>query len=101
MASLTPNEKNKIEYLLSKLKQKTLQREEALELQSILEREKDEAFRIGDFILAMGAVFLLAALIGYLAEKVNIVENTKVSDNVSAKKIPKKKSRKHFFSILN
>jgi hypothetical protein len=101
MASLTPDEKNKIDYLLSKFKQKTLQREEALELQSLLEIEKDDAFKIGDFVLAMGAVFLLAALIGYLARKVDIIEpNTKVSDNLSVKKIPKKKSRKRLFSIL-
>jgi hypothetical protein len=35
----------------------------------ILEEKKDEAFNIGDLTLAMGIVFLLAGLIGYLAEK--------------------------------
>jgi hypothetical protein len=70
LASLTPKEKDRImNELLAKLKEERLQKNEGEQLRKILEEKKDEAFNIGDVALAMGIVFLLAGLIGYLAEK--------------------------------
>lgn len=68
MSSLTPSEMRKIEEMYLKLKNKTLQKQEAEEFKSILEKKKQDALNVGDFVLAMGAVFLLAGLIGYLVD---------------------------------
>lgn len=68
MSSLTPSEMRKIEEMYNKLKNKTLQKQEAHEFKLLLEKKKQDALNIGDFALAMGAVFLLAGLIGYLAD---------------------------------
>ena len=69
MASLTPREQDRImNQLIEKFKQERLNMEEATKLRGLLEEKKKEAFNIGDFALAMGIVFLLAGLIGYLAD---------------------------------
>jgi hypothetical protein len=85
-------EKKRIDDLLLKLKEKSLQKQEGHELQRLLERRKEEAFNTGNFVLAMGAILFGAVLISYLTE-IDIVEDTiQLSDKVSAEKIPKKKS---------
>ncbi len=71
MSSLTPSEMKKIEEMYLKLKSKTLQKQEAEEFKTILEKKKQDALNVGDFVLAMGAVFLLAGLIGYLSEELS------------------------------
>jgi hypothetical protein len=68
MSSLTPSEMKKIEEMYLKLKNKTLQKQEAEEFRALLEKKRQDAIDIGDFVLAMGAVFLLAGLIGYLTD---------------------------------
>ena len=69
MTSLTPREKDRIMHeLIEKFKQERLDMEDATRLRGLLEDKKTEAFDVGDFALAMGIVFLLAGLIGYLAE---------------------------------
>jgi hypothetical protein len=40
-----------------------------MQLRQILEEKKEEAFSMGDVGLALGMVFLLAGLIGYISEK--------------------------------
>ena len=51
MSSLTQHEKDKIDYLLAKLKDKTLPKAEGLELQLLLQKEKEEADAKGNAIL--------------------------------------------------
>jgi hypothetical protein len=34
----------------------------------LLKKEKDHALDIGDWVIGLGAIFLIAALIGYIAE---------------------------------
>lgn len=66
---MTSAEKERINQLLKKSKNKTLKKDdEAKELQILLEKRKKEAMDLGDFLLATGTVFLLAGLIGYLYE---------------------------------
>jgi hypothetical protein len=70
MASLTPREKDRImNDLIKKLKEESLEEQEAIKLRGLLEERKTEAFNLGDFALAVGIIFLLAGLIGYLSEK--------------------------------
>ena len=68
MSSLTPSEMKKIEEMYLKLKSKKLPKQEAEEFKTLLEKKKEDALNLGDFALATGAVFLLAGLIGYLAD---------------------------------
>ena len=68
MSSLTPSEMKKIEEMYLKLKKKELPKQEAEEFRLLLERKKEDALNLGDFALTTGAVFLLAGLIGYLAD---------------------------------
>lgn len=73
MASLTPREQDKImNALIEKLKEERLEEHETIKLRGLLEERKTEAFNLGDFALAMGIIFLLAGLIGYLAEKFHL-----------------------------
>ena len=70
MASLTPREKDRImNDLIKKPKEESLEEQEAIKLRGLLEERKTEAFNLGDFALAVGIIFLLAGLIGYLSEK--------------------------------
>ncbi len=69
MRSLTTSEMKKIEELYHKLKNKTLQKQEAEEFKTLLEKKKQETEDTGDFILAMCAVFILAGLVGYKFDK--------------------------------
>jgi hypothetical protein len=70
MASLTPREKDRImNDLIKKLKEESLEEQEAIKLRGLLEERKTEAFNLGDFALAVGIIFLLVGLIGYLSEK--------------------------------
>jgi hypothetical protein len=55
--------------LIKKLKEESLEEQEAIKLRGLLEERKTEAFNLGDFALAVGIIFLLAGLIGYLSEK--------------------------------
>jgi len=93
MSSLTQREKDKIEYLLAKLKEKTLPKDEGLELQTLLQREKEEASKTGNFLIATGAALLLAGLAGYLAQKVDLFEHTPVGNHVSVKKKSNKRNK--------
>lgn len=70
MASLTEREKDRImRDLLAKLKAENLEKQDGEKLKKILEEKKEQAFSIGDLVMAMGFVFILAGLIGYLAEQ--------------------------------
>jgi hypothetical protein len=91
VSSLTEVEKKRIDDLLLKLKEKRLEKQEGHELQRLLERRKEEAFNTGNFLLGVGAILFGAVLISYLTE-VNIGEDIKLGENLSAEKIPKKKS---------
>lgn len=69
-ASLTPREQDRImNELLEKFKQDTLEMEDARKLKDILEQKREQAFNLGDIALGLGIVFLLAGLIGYIAER--------------------------------
>ncbi|MDN5847675.1 MAG: hypothetical protein L0H53_15530 [Candidatus Nitrosocosmicus sp.] len=68
MSSLTPSEMKKIEEMYLKLKKKELSKQQAEEFKLLLEKKKQDALNLGDIALATGAVFLLAGLIGYVAD---------------------------------
>jgi hypothetical protein len=67
MSSLTENEKRRITELYNKLKEKNLNRNEAEEYQQLIERNKEEAQRIGDMVTFFGLILLGAALIMYVS----------------------------------
>ena len=54
--------------LLEKFKQEQLEKDDGETLKALLQERQDEAFNIGDVALAIGFAFLLAGLIGYLAQ---------------------------------
>jgi hypothetical protein len=69
MTSLTPREKERImKELLDKFKREQLAKDDAETLKVLLQEKQDEAFNIGDMVLAIGFAFLLAGLIGYLSQ---------------------------------
>lgn len=68
MSSLTEQEKRRIEEGLRRLKEKKLPLADAEELQTFVERKKEEALNIGDIAIAMGLILFGAALIIYLSD---------------------------------
>jgi hypothetical protein len=54
--------------LLEKFKQGTINKKDAEELKSILEREKDDASNTGNILLVLGIVILLGFVASYLAD---------------------------------
>jgi hypothetical protein len=63
--------------LLEKLKQGTINRNEAQELKVILEREREDASRQGNALLVLGIALLLGFLVQYLSEEKIIDKITK------------------------
>ena len=63
--------------LLEKLKQGTINRNEAQELKTILEREREDASRQGNALLVLGIALLLGFLVQYLSEEKIIDKITK------------------------
>jgi hypothetical protein len=66
-----------------------------------LEKEKQEALEAGEFLVLLGIIFLLTLVINFLSKHhVELFEGVTSGERDTAKKIAKKKSRKHFFSIM-
>lgn len=63
--------------LLEKLKQGTINRNEAQELKMTLEREREDASRQGNALLVLGIALLLGFLVQYLSEEKIIDKITK------------------------
>lgn len=62
-------EGQRIRYLASRLSNKTITTNEALELRMLLEQQEREAVHDGNFLVVMAIGFLLGLVIGYLAKK--------------------------------
>jgi hypothetical protein len=102
LTKLTSEEIQRRKLLVAKFKENAITREEAEELKQLLEKEKQEASEAGEFLVLLGIVFLLALVIDFLSKHhVKLFEGITAADGVTAKRIPKKKSRKRLFSILN
>lgn len=56
------------DYLLDKLRAKTLDEEEAIELRMMLENEKKNAISIGDIAVVLAIAILLGLLADYLSK---------------------------------
>jgi uncharacterized membrane protein YjjP (DUF1212 family) len=69
VSSLTPKEMEKIDRLVTEIKQKKLERENALELQQLLRHGQDEASKVGDNLLVIGLGLIMAGLIIYILDK--------------------------------
>ena len=65
----------KTDYLLERLKQRTLTREQAVELQRLLEIERDRALKRGNTDLAMKLAYFLIGLNGYIAGKFDLKDD--------------------------
>jgi hypothetical protein len=59
--------KNKIDSIIKRLNDKTLNRNEAENIQKVIEVKKKEAFKSGDIALTIGLGLLAGAIIAYLA----------------------------------
>jgi hypothetical protein len=57
------------DYLLDRLRDKTIERDEAIELKNILEKEKSEAINVGDIAVIIGLTILLGLVLEYLSKK--------------------------------
>jgi hypothetical protein len=57
------------EYLLDKLRKKTLDTNEISELQQILENERNRGINIGDIAIVMGALIILGLIADYTSKK--------------------------------
>ena len=57
------------EYLLDKLRKKTLDTNEISELQQILENERNRGINIGDVAIVMGALIILGLIADYTSKK--------------------------------
>lgn len=68
MNSLSLEQPSRRDFLLEGFRRRTITRNEAEELRNLLDHEREEAFNIGDLIIGLGAVFLLAALIVYITD---------------------------------
>lgn len=63
---MSDNETRRKNELLQKLQERTLSMDEHNELQNIMERERNNASRSGNWTVFFGALLLLAALAAYL-----------------------------------
>jgi hypothetical protein len=69
MSSLTESERKRIDEAYRKLKEKQLEIHDAEEIQTLVEKRKEQALNVGDIALAMGLILFGAALVMYLSEK--------------------------------
>jgi hypothetical protein len=63
------NEISRREYLLDRLRDGSIERNDALELKNILEKEKTEAIHVGDIAVIFGIAILLGLVIEQLSKK--------------------------------
>jgi hypothetical protein len=68
MTDLTPEEITRREILTFKLKDKKLTYGEAMELKKILEKEKEKASSLNDFMALFAVGFFLAALFTFISD---------------------------------
>lgn len=81
-------DKEKLRYLLERLSKRILQREEAVELQPLLQSLwKDVIKRGTDPDFASEIAQMLVALDGYIHGRIELVENVPISDRLDAEKI--------------
>jgi hypothetical protein len=80
-------DKEKLRYLLVRLSKRILQREEAVELQPILEKIRKDAIKQGDPDFASEIAQMIIALDGYIHGRIELVENVPISERLAAKKI--------------
>jgi hypothetical protein len=69
MIQLTPTENEVKEHLIEKFRIEPLTREETMELKRILEKERQQAFEMGDFALLLAIGALLVVLVDSLSSK--------------------------------
>jgi hypothetical protein len=69
MIQLTPTENEVKDYLIEKFRVEPLTTQETDELKRILEKEKQQAFEMGDFALLLAIAALLAVLVDSLSNK--------------------------------
>lgn len=79
--------KEKLRYLLEKLSNRTLHREEAEELKPLVERIWNDAVKQGDTDFASELAQMLIALDGYIHGRIDLVENVSISERLDAKKL--------------
>ena len=78
-------DKEKLRYLLEKLSNRTLQREEAMELKPLVERIWKDAIKQGDPDFASEVAQMLIALDGYIHGRIELVENVPISEKLDTK----------------
>lgn len=69
MIQLTPTENEMKDHLIQKFREEPLTVEEAKELKRILEKERQQAFEMGDFALLLAIGALLTVVIDSLSNK--------------------------------
>jgi hypothetical protein len=79
----------KLKDLFQRFKKGILTREEAIELEPLLERERKKALNKGDIELARDIVSMLIGLKGYINHRIDLYGNISVSDSVNVRKISK------------
>lgn len=78
-------DKEKLRYLLERLSNRTLQREEAVELQPLLGRVWKDAIKQGDPDFATEIGQMLIALDGYIHGRIELDENVPISEKLDTK----------------
>jgi hypothetical protein len=64
----TNDEIGRREYLLDRLRDKSITWDQAIELRNILEDEKQRAFKLGDVAVLLGVLILLGLVLDYLSK---------------------------------
>lgn len=64
----TSDDISRREYLLDRLRDKSITWDQAIELRNILEDEKQKAFKLGDVAVLVGVLILLGLVLDYLSK---------------------------------
>jgi hypothetical protein len=80
-----PNQLDRKSYLLERLKTGEIERDEAEELKTMLEKEKMKASSEGDVALVLGIAVLLGFVLKYLSDE-KIIDFDKITGYFTGKK---------------